>query len=1061
MISPRFWLTRLSASVLAWIYRPQQTRRRNNRRRAATVAMVEVLESRVLLTTNLSLSTIALMDSGFNPIPSVAHGEQAFIRADFTTNDLPVDASYRIEFRVDGVPLGPAPLNFGAGLAVGNWVYGWGGWYASAGTHTAEVILDADNNVAEANESDNTLSFMFTTIAPSLPAKFIWPFVPGQAMSTVNYVDADLQSGQAHDIFGGPFTYDGHDAFDTNPGVSFARMDAGVPILAAADGTVVEAQDGNFDRWTSATNPPANYVVIDHGNNWRTVYYHFMRNTVTVKVGDTVSAGQIIGYMGSSGNSTGLHVHFGVQHDGRRVETMADAASYFVDPPTYEGNVAPEVMDSGLTNYVVWPDLTERPSDITTFPTSTNWDAWAWFQMSHWSAGDTFHARWYRPDGTLNTTFTYVAPTEVRGGTVAWILPQSQWSAFPGTWSVTIDVNGIDKSTQTFDVTTGTGQPEIRVTESGNIVLDERTTPLDFGTVATGSAAPQKTFTIRNHGAVALTTSDLVLPPGFSLAGAFPSSIAPDATATFTVQLDTTAVANRFGAIRFTTNDGDEGQFNFNVSGTVTGTVPAGTPVVSLPNPALVYEFGEAPQVLDSQATLSDSDSANFNGGNVLAEFASGLRTGDTLDVVHQGTGSGQIGVSGSAVSFGGTVIGTKSGGTNGNPLLIALNDAATPVVVQALIRAVAYSNVQSPNIAPRYVRVTATDDTGKISNQAVKTVITDERNETPTAVVLTNTTTTLAEDISTATRIKLADVGVTDDAHGTNVLSLSGTDSASFELDSGVLYLKAGTSLDFETQSSYAVTVNVDDPIVGSTPDASTNFTLTITDVNDAPVVGAFDTTVAYTANGAAVRLDTNATIADVDTARFGTGVLTISLTANAEANDRLEIRQVTRLIGVSGTNVTFRGTTIGTLAGGVGTADLVITFNANATVSAVQTVLRNVTYRSVSANPSTAPRTVRVTLTDGGGGTSNLPTKTINVAVPAPPLDSAQSAPLVAVSQPGSTTVGSFSATDSSAGRTFFDAPVAAKGSTDNDQYGEDVLSFLDDGDVLSGRRKRRRSL
>ncbi len=257
--------------------------------------------------------------------------------------------------------------------------------------------------------------------------------------------------------------------------------------------------------------------------------------------------------------------------------------------------------------------------------------------------------------------------------------------------------------------------------------------------------------------------------------------------------------------------------------------------------------------------------------------------------------------------------------------------------------------------------------------------------NDAPTAVVLTNTTTTLPENTGTSSRIKVADVGVTDDGMGTNVFSLSGADATAFELDGGVLYLQAGTTLDFETKSSYAVTVNVDDSTLGGDPDASTPFTLTLTNVNEAPVVGGFDTTVTYTANGDAVLLDTNAMVADVDTARFGTGVLTISLTANAEADDRLEFRPVTRLIGVSGSNVTFRGTTVGSFVGGTGTDPLVITFNANATISAVQTVLRSVTYRSVSPNPSTSSRTVGVTLIDGiGGQTSNEPTKAINVTVP-----------------------------------------------------------------------------
>ncbi len=54
---------------------------------------------------------------------------------------------------------------------------------------------------------------------------------------------------------------------------------------------------------------------------------------------------------------------------------------------------------------------------------------------------------------------------------------------------------------------------------------------------------------------------------------------------------------------------------------------------------------------------------------------------------------------------------------------------------------------------------------------------------------------------------------------NGTNTLSLSGADAASFEIVSGKLYLKAGVALDFETKSSYSVRVNVDDTTVGGTP--------------------------------------------------------------------------------------------------------------------------------------------------------------------------------------------------------------------------------------------------
>jgi uncharacterized protein YjiK len=104
--------------------------------------------------------------------------------------------------------------------------------------------------------------------------------------------------------------------------------------------------------------------------------------------------------------------------------------------------------------------------------------------------------------------------------------------------------------------------------------------------------------------------------------------------------------------------------------------------------------------------------------------------------------------------------------------------------------------------------------------------------NQAPTAVVLINQVMSIAENTNTATRIKVADVGITDDGLGTNLLTLTGPDASFFEADDSGLYIKAGTALDYETKTSYGVTINVDDTTVGGTPDASAPFVLAVTDV-------------------------------------------------------------------------------------------------------------------------------------------------------------------------------------------------------------------------------------
>ncbi|MBC7847220.1 MAG: SdiA-regulated domain-containing protein [Flavobacterium sp.] len=112
--------------------------------------------------------------------------------------------------------------------------------------------------------------------------------------------------------------------------------------------------------------------------------------------------------------------------------------------------------------------------------------------------------------------------------------------------------------------------------------------------------------------------------------------------------------------------------------------------------------------------------------------------------------------------------------------------------------------------------------------------------NQAPTAVALTNTINSVLENSNTTSVVKISDILITDDGLGTNNLSLSGADASFFQITGAGLYIKAGTVLDYETKTSYAVTINVDDTTVGSTPDASVNFSLAITDVVNETVTAA-----------------------------------------------------------------------------------------------------------------------------------------------------------------------------------------------------------------------------
>lgn len=94
-------------------------------------------------------------------------------------------------------------------------------------------------------------------------------------------------------------------------GVDIAN-NIGTPILAADSGRVVSVLYQNHDYGF--------HVIIDHGNGYRTLYGHM--SEIWVNVGDNVSRGQQIGKMGSTGRSTGSHLHFTVYLGGTAVNPL-------------------------------------------------------------------------------------------------------------------------------------------------------------------------------------------------------------------------------------------------------------------------------------------------------------------------------------------------------------------------------------------------------------------------------------------------------------------------------------------------------------------------------------------------------------------------------------------------------------------------------------------------------------------------------------------------------------------------------------------------------------------
>ncbi|MFV0286040.1 MAG: M23 family metallopeptidase [Demequina sp.] len=95
-------------------------------------------------------------------------------------------------------------------------------------------------------------------------------------------------------------------------GTDYSAGSCGEAIYAAHDGTVTFAgMSGSLGM-----------VSIDHGDGVRTRYLHMTRDGIFVDVGDTVAAGQQIAVSGSTGNSTGCHLHFEVWVGGEAIDPV-------------------------------------------------------------------------------------------------------------------------------------------------------------------------------------------------------------------------------------------------------------------------------------------------------------------------------------------------------------------------------------------------------------------------------------------------------------------------------------------------------------------------------------------------------------------------------------------------------------------------------------------------------------------------------------------------------------------------------------------------------------------
>jgi hypothetical protein len=147
----------------------------------------------------------------------------------------------------------------------------------------------------------------------------------GKDCHIFNYVDTDA-SDKYYDYNCGTSTYEGH------KGVDFRTNDIKTPtqdvnVVAAEKGTVVRLREGVADVNANAKDAAdiegiecGNGVVVAHVGGWETMYCHMAKGSITVKKGQRVKAGSVLGKIGMSGKAEIPHLHFSLRHQGDTID---------------------------------------------------------------------------------------------------------------------------------------------------------------------------------------------------------------------------------------------------------------------------------------------------------------------------------------------------------------------------------------------------------------------------------------------------------------------------------------------------------------------------------------------------------------------------------------------------------------------------------------------------------------------------------------------------------------------------------------------------------------------
>lgn len=252
----------------------------------------------------------------------------------------------------------------------------------------------------------------------------------------------------------GARTYDRPDGYNhggtdffLSPWIWRKFMRSEVEIVAAAPGQIVYRADGNYDKSCGFNNNPWNAIYVQHADGSIAWYGHMKSGSLTSKqVGDTVKEGDFLGVVGSSGNSTGPHLHLEV-HDAAfnliepwwagPCNALNTESWWKVQRPYYDSAVLRMTTGDALIDFGVCPPPPdENPHSVVTFPAGAS----IFFTTYYRDQLNTQESIYtvYRPDGSIFRQWSHTSPTPHSAASFWWW----NWALAgepEGTWRFTVE----------------------------------------------------------------------------------------------------------------------------------------------------------------------------------------------------------------------------------------------------------------------------------------------------------------------------------------------------------------------------------------------------------------------------------------------------------------------------------------------------------------------------------------------------------------------------------------------------------------------------------------------